>query len=63
MDSLVLIIIAVALIEAAIKKVDIFKEFLDGVKEGSKLLITLFLVNKDVPRSRFRHKLDKIIVS
>ena len=39
MDSLVLIIIAVALIEAAIKKVDIFKEFLDGVKEGSKLLI------------------------
>ena len=42
MDSLVLIIIAVALIEAAIKKVDIFKEFLDGVKEGSKLLITLF---------------------
>lgn len=42
MDSIILIIILIALIEACFKKVDIFNEFIDGVKEGSKLLITLF---------------------
>ena len=42
MNSLILIILAIALIEAIIKKVDVFSKFLEGVKEGSKLLITLF---------------------
>lgn len=42
MDSLILIIIGIALIEAIYKKVDVFNEFLKGVKEGGKLLITLF---------------------
>lgn len=42
MDSIILIIILVALIEATIKKVDIFNEFIEGVKEGTKLLMTLF---------------------
>ena len=37
-----MIIILVALIEATIKKVDIFNEFIEGVKEGTKLLMTLF---------------------
>ena len=42
MDSIILIIILIALIESAFKKVDIFNEFIEGVKEGSKLLMTLF---------------------
>lgn len=42
MDSVILIIILIALIESAFKKVDIFNEFIEGVKEGSKLLMTLF---------------------
>lgn len=42
MNNLILFIILMALIEAVIKKVDIFNEFIAGVKEGSKLLITLF---------------------
>lgn len=42
MDNIILIIILIALIEAAFKKVDIFNEFIEGVKEGSKLLLTLF---------------------
>ena len=42
MDSVILIIILIALVEASFKHVDIFNEFIEGVKEGSKLLITLF---------------------
>ena len=34
MDSIILIIILIALIEACFKKVDIFNEFIDGVKRG-----------------------------
>ena len=42
MDSVILIIILIALVEASFKHVDIFNEFIEGVKAGSKLLITLF---------------------
>lgn len=42
MDNVILIIIFIALIEASFKRVDIFNEFIEGVKEGSKLLVTLF---------------------
>lgn len=42
MDSIILVIILISLVEASFKKVDIFKEFIEGVKEGSKLLMTLF---------------------
>lgn len=42
MDSVILIIILIALVEAGFKHVDIFEEFINGVKEGSKLLMTLF---------------------
>ena len=42
MDSVILIIILIALVEASFNHVDIFNEFIEGVKEGSKLLLTLF---------------------
>lgn len=42
MDRVILGIIFIALIEAAFKKIDIFEEFISGVKEGMKLVLTLF---------------------
>lgn len=42
MTSIILGIILLALIEAMFKKVDIFSEFVEGVKEGMKLVMTLF---------------------
>lgn len=42
MTSIILVIIAIAIIEAIYKKVDIFEEFINGVKEGMQLLLTLF---------------------
>jgi|GEM_PF-239773 len=42
MNSIILIILLVAFIEAIFKHVDIFEEFINGVKEGSKLLLTIF---------------------
>lgn len=42
MNNIILIIVLTALVEAGFKHVDIFEEFIKGVKEGSKLLITLF---------------------
>jgi len=42
MSSLILIIILIAIVEAIYKKVDIFDEFIKGVKEGIQLVLTLF---------------------
>lgn len=42
MNSIILIILLIAFVEAIFKHVDIFDEFINGVKEGSKLLLTIF---------------------
>ena len=42
MSSIILVIIVIAIIEAIYKNVDIFNEFITGVKEGMNLLLTLF---------------------
>lgn len=42
MDKVIFVIILVSLIEAIYKKVDVMEEFMDGVKEGMKLVVTLF---------------------
>ncbi|MFV0394023.1 MAG: spore maturation protein B [Coprobacillaceae bacterium] len=42
MTSIILVIIGVAIAEAIYKKVDIFDEFINGVKEGMQLVLTLF---------------------
>lgn len=42
MASVILGVIFLALLEAIFKKVDIFEEFVKGVKEGMKLILTLF---------------------
>jgi spore maturation protein B len=42
MTSIILIIIVIAIIEAIYKKVDVFNEFISGVKEGMQLLLTIF---------------------
>lgn len=42
MDSFILIIILISLVEAVYKKVDVFEEFMNGVKEGLSLIRTLF---------------------
>lgn len=42
MTNIIIVIILCALIEATYKKVDIFDEFIKGVKEAMQLVITLF---------------------
>lgn len=42
MTSITLVIIGIAIVEAIYKKVDIFEEFINGVREGMQLVLTLF---------------------
>lgn len=42
MTSSIVIILVIAIAEAIYKKVDIFHEFIEGVKEGMQLVYTLF---------------------
>lgn len=42
MDRIILLVILIALIEAIYKKIDVFEEFMNGVKEGMKLVTILF---------------------
>ena len=42
MTSIIIGIIAIAIVEATIKNIDIFDEFISGVREGMQLVYTLF---------------------
>ncbi len=42
MDKIIIIILAITMLQAKIKKVDVFKEFISGVKESMQLVLSIF---------------------